>query len=126
MARAVQLNRIKSAIAEKGLKGFMLAIYMGVHETTVSDWSTNKSQPSPKDLRKIAIFLNINVRELILNIEPVPNISAEKMIAEIEKFVQEGNPTHIPGFTKTNKPKKVINPELIKRLEPFIGKVIAK
>ncbi|TFF37017.1 helix-turn-helix domain-containing protein [Mucilaginibacter psychrotolerans] len=121
MAKAVQLNRIKSALAEKGVKGFLLAIYMGVHETTVSDWCTNKSQPSPKDFIKIANFLNLNVRELIQKIEPVPNMKAELMIAEVEKFEQEGNLIHVNAETKTKKKKKIINPELAKRLKIIIG-----
>lgn len=119
MSKAVKLNRIKGALFDKGVPSFLLAIYMGVHETTVSDWCTNKNQPSPKDFRKIADFLNLNLRELIVATEPSSNKAADLMVAEMEKFLQDGESLYIQTTTKTEKTKKVINPKLLERLKKF-------
>lgn len=118
MGDTVKLNRIKGALADKGLQNVILAVYMNVHETTVSDWCTNKNQPSPADFRKIASFLNLDVRDLILSTDPGTNKSAALMIAEHSKFLNEGKSTYIyEGATETKKGKKSINPELLQRLK---------
>lgn len=106
---------------DKGVPSFLLAIYMGVHETTVSDWCTNKNQPSPKDFKKIADFLDLNIRELIISTEPTGNKIAESMLAEVEKFQQKGTSLYVQAETKTKKPKKIVNPELLKRLKVLIN-----
>jgi transcriptional regulator with XRE-family HTH domain len=58
-------NRIKAELAEAGRKNQELAAYLGVHPTTVSDWCTNKNQPSIQDLYRISEFLQIDVRRLL-------------------------------------------------------------
>lgn len=120
MGKAIKLNRIKGALYDKGVPSFLLAIYMEVHLTTVSDWCTNKNQPSATDFRKIADFLDLNVRELFVPTEPTGNKTAELMMAEVEKFQQDGLALFVITETKNNRPKKVVNPELLKRLNKMI------
>ncbi|EHQ25548.1 helix-turn-helix transcriptional regulator [Mucilaginibacter paludis] len=120
MSKAIKLNRIKGALVDKGIPSFLLAIYMGVHETTVSDWCTNRNQPSPKDFKKIADFLDLNIRELIVPTQPTGNKIAESMLAEVEKFQHQGLSLYVQTETKTKKPKKIVNPELLKRLKDLI------
>lgn len=60
-------NRIKAELAESNKQNKELAQYLGVHETTVSDWCTNKNQPSIQDLFLIAQFLRIDVRQLLVS-----------------------------------------------------------
>lgn len=123
MSDTVKLNRIKGALADKGLQNIILAVYMDVHETTVSDWCTNKNQPSPTDFRKIAHFLNLNVRDLILSTDPGSSKTAALMIAEHNKFLKEGKSTYIyEGATEIKKGKKLINPELLERLKRITEK----
>ena len=64
-ANTNKYNRIKAELAEAGKKSQALAEYLGVHVTTVSDWCTNKNQPSIQDLYKISEFLRIDVRRLL-------------------------------------------------------------
>lgn len=61
-----KFNRIKAELSESGRKSTELALYMGVHVTTVSDWCTNTNQPSIQDLYKISEFLRINVWRLLI------------------------------------------------------------
>lgn len=62
-------NRIKVELTEAGKLNSELAAFLGVHASTVSDWCTNTNQPSIKDLYRIADFLQIDVRNLL-----VPNL----------------------------------------------------
>lgn len=66
MEEITKYNRIKAALAEAGKTNRQLADFMDVHTTTVSDWCTNKNQPRLPELFRIAEFLQINVRLLIL------------------------------------------------------------
>jgi putative transcriptional regulator len=59
-------NRIKAELAEAGKQNADLATYMEVHPSTVSDWCTNTNQPSVQDLYRIAEFLKIDVRKLLI------------------------------------------------------------
>ncbi len=65
MADLPKYNRIKAELAEAGKRNQELAAYLNVHPTTVSDWCTNKNQPSIQDLYRISEFLRIDVRRLI-------------------------------------------------------------
>ena len=60
-------NRIKIALAEVDKQNSELAKFMKVHDTTVSDWCTNTNQPSIPDLFKIANFLKVDVRTLLVS-----------------------------------------------------------
>ena len=59
-------NRINAELAEAGIQSKDLAKYMNVHVTTISDWCTNTNQPSLQDLYKVAAFLEIDVRRLLV------------------------------------------------------------
>lgn len=59
------LNKIKSVLSEKGKSNQWLAARLGIHESTVSRWCTNASQPSLEKLYQIAQQLDIDVRELL-------------------------------------------------------------
>jgi transcriptional regulator with XRE-family HTH domain len=80
MADTTKYNRIKVELAEAGRRNQELAEFLGVHITTVSDWCTNKNQPSIQDLYKIAEFLRIDVRRLLF---------ATNWGAEITKAAEE-------------------------------------
>ena len=62
----IKYNRIKAVLAEKDKKNIDLASHLKVSPTTVSDWCTNKNQPSIQDLYRIAEFLKIDIRELLI------------------------------------------------------------
>ena len=56
--------QLKGLLGSKGLKQKWLAEKVGVSEVTVSNWSTGKSQPKVKHLKKIAYFLNVSIDSL--------------------------------------------------------------
>jgi transcriptional regulator with XRE-family HTH domain len=66
MAEYTKYNRIKVELAEAGKKNQELAEYLDVHVTTVSDWCTNRNQPSVQDLYRISEFLRNDVRRLLV------------------------------------------------------------
>lgn len=76
-------NRIKAELAEAGKQNKDLAEYMDLHVTTISDWCTNTNQPSLQHLYKIAEFLKIDVRRLLVperqDMDDYLSIVADKM-----------------------------------------------
>lgn len=62
-------NRIKSALAEKGKTNQELADALDIGVVSVSRWCTNDTQPSIQMLFKIAKFLEVDVRQLLVSSE---------------------------------------------------------
>lgn len=62
-----QINRIKAILAEHNRTGKWLAEAMKKNEATVSRWCTNKSQPTQVTMRKIAVLLDIDVKDLLVS-----------------------------------------------------------
>jgi transcriptional regulator with XRE-family HTH domain len=60
------INRIKAVLAEQKISSKLLAVYMKKAIGTVSRWCSNKSQPHVNDLYKIAEFLKVDIRELLI------------------------------------------------------------
>lgn len=60
------INRIKVVLIEKKRTNKWLAEQMGVKPSTVSKWCTNSSQPDVASLLKIADFLEVDIKELIV------------------------------------------------------------
>lgn len=63
----VNLNRIKAVLAEKSKTSKDLAKHLGKTESTISRWSTNEVQPSIETLYEISIYLNVDIRELLIS-----------------------------------------------------------
>ena len=63
----LQLNRIKTVLAEKGKNNLWLAERLDKSATTVSRWCTNDIQPSVVMLYQIAKLLDVDIRELLNN-----------------------------------------------------------
>nr|WP_294859001.1 helix-turn-helix transcriptional regulator [uncultured Fluviicola sp.] len=63
----VNLNRIKSVLAEKNKSSKDLAAHLGKTESTVSRWCTNEVQPSIETLYEISKFLEVDMRELLVS-----------------------------------------------------------
>lgn len=58
-------NRIKAVLADRKKTCKWLAQEIGTSENTVSRWSSNRMQPSLQQLGKVAMALNVDIRELI-------------------------------------------------------------
>lgn len=84
MSKINKYNRIKVELIEAGKQSIELAKYVGVHPSTVSDWCTNTNQPSIQDLYKIAEFLKVNVRRLLIatnwDSEELPRAAEEEPV----------------------------------------------
>lgn len=60
------MNRIKSVLADKKKTSKDLAKYLNKTESTVSRWCTNQVQPYVETLFDIAEYLDVDVRELLI------------------------------------------------------------
>ena len=63
---APQLNRIKAVLAENNKTSKELAHYLSCTESSVSRWCTNDVQPLVMTLAKIADWLEVDIRELLV------------------------------------------------------------
>lgn len=63
----LQLNRIKSVLAEKGKSNIWLAERLGRNTATVSRWCTNDNQPSLETMYQISQLLDVDIKELLNN-----------------------------------------------------------
>lgn len=61
------LNRIKAVLAEKSKSNKDLAEFMHCTESSVSRWCTNAVQPPLKTLAKIAKWLDVDIRDLLVS-----------------------------------------------------------
>jgi len=69
-----KLNRIKTALVDKGKTNKWLAEQLGKDPATVSKWCTNAAQPSLETLMQIAKLLDVPTDEL-LRFEELPEIA---------------------------------------------------
>lgn len=60
------INRIKVVLVEKKRTNKWLAAELGKDPATVSKWCTNSSQPDLSTLKKIALSLGVDIRELLV------------------------------------------------------------
>lgn len=61
----MKINRLDEEFTNRKVKNRVIAKYFNKSESTVSLWRNNKRQPSLKELREIAKFLRIDIRDLI-------------------------------------------------------------
>ncbi|WP_205945284.1 helix-turn-helix transcriptional regulator [Pedobacter hiemivivus] len=123
MDASPKLNKIKAVLAERNVTGWMLAIFLNVSEQTVSSWCQNSSQPNRVYFNKIADFLNVDQRDLIVSTPPGKNKLAEVLREEHKKFLAEGKGTYVNEESiGGKKSKKILNPELVKRLRDLVEK----
>ena len=63
----LRINRISAVLADKGKGNKDLEHHFGVAQSTVSNWVTNKTQPSVYDFYEIAKYLGCDIRELFVS-----------------------------------------------------------
>ena len=67
---AERINRIKEVLVIKGVSQKELAAQLGKNPNTVTAMCNNKSQPHLKDLKRIAVILDVDIRELLVPTKP--------------------------------------------------------
>lgn len=66
MNEKIKINRLKVVLAEKELSQKQLAEMVGKAPNTITRICNNDSQPTLKLLRKIALSLDVDIRELLV------------------------------------------------------------
>lgn len=61
------MNRILEILHQKNLRQIVLASKLGVAKSTVSQWCSNKSQPSINYLEQISNVLDCDITELLVS-----------------------------------------------------------
>lgn len=70
MVSGSNFNRIKAVLAENNKSNKDLAEFTGHTESSVSRWCTNDVQPPVKTLARIAKWLDVDIRELLVSTKP--------------------------------------------------------
>lgn len=68
MSEIKKLDRIKVILAEKDKTGKWLVEQVGKSNCTVSKWCSNVAKPDLQTLDKIAVALDVNVKDLLNDI----------------------------------------------------------
>ena len=66
MENKIKINRIKAVLAEKDISHKELAIRVGIAPNSVTRICNNEFQPTLKLLREIALALDVDIRELLI------------------------------------------------------------
>ena len=61
-----KINRIKVVLAEKDIQQKEVAEAIGRTTNTIASICNNKTQPNLYDLKKIANYLKVDIRELLI------------------------------------------------------------
>ena len=115
------INRIKKITANKGASSRLLSLWINVDYTTVSQWNSNKYQPTNDKLNKIGELLEVDNSELFEPQNRVDTGLAKALQQELDRLHKtEKIPYEIEETDKiTGKSVKVNNPKLIKALKDF-------
>ncbi|TMU56487.1 helix-turn-helix transcriptional regulator [Flagellimonas algicola] len=62
-----RINRIKEVLVIKGISQKELAVKIDRNPNTITSICNNKSQPHLKDLKRIALILDVDIRELLVS-----------------------------------------------------------
>ena len=71
------MNRIKEVLESKGIKQTWLAEQLGKSFNMVNSYAQNRSQPSLEVLYQIAVLLNVEARELLVDNDKVRRSNAK-------------------------------------------------
>lgn len=63
----MKLNRIKVVLVEKGVSQTQLAKELGKSFSTVNGYCSNRKQPTLELLSKMADYLSVNIKDLIVD-----------------------------------------------------------
>ncbi len=66
MEDKIKINRLKVVLAEKDISHKELAEKIGMMPNSITRICNNESQPSLLVLRKIALMLDVDIRELLV------------------------------------------------------------
>ncbi|WP_200978608.1 helix-turn-helix transcriptional regulator [Echinicola sp. 20G] len=62
-----RINRVKEVLVIQGKSQKWLSEQLGISTTAMTAICNNKSQPHLKDLKRIAEFLEVDIRELLVS-----------------------------------------------------------
>ena len=72
----MKINRIKEILVIKDLSQKELAKKVGKSVNSINAICNNKTQPHLKDLKKMAILLDVDIRELLISTKKNHNVKS--------------------------------------------------
>lgn len=113
-------NRIKEVAKSRGVGNQLIALKCNVHYTTVSQWFSNRQQPSIENTIKILELLEVDFTDIVIYEKHSINTGLGKVLEKKLKSLlnKDELPLQITQVnTKTKKKEKVYNPVIIEELK---------
>lgn len=120
-------NRLGEIIKGQGISNIMLAILLEVHVTTISQWISNRQQPSKENIVKLMRILELRYHDIMIEDFPPTNKGiVQSLQNEYNKIIKE-HPAEIeiPNKTTGGK-KKVLNPKVVTAMKEFERELMKK
>ena len=111
-------NRIKEVAASRGVSNQLIALKCNVHYTTVSQWFSNRQQPSIENTIKILKLLEVDFTEIMVYESNNKNDGLGRVLEKEYKKLVKQYPVKIEVVSKKSGLKKMIyNPIISEALE---------
>lgn len=118
-----KLNNLKELLSESGVSARLLALFLNVHKGTITNWNTNATQPNLSDVDKIADLLEVKNQQVVVSKMRKKTGLAGAVVNEYKRIMKDGEvPLYINTTDAKGNPKKVFNPELVKKIQDFVEK----
>lgn len=120
-------NRLGEIIKGQGISNIMLAILLEVHVTTISQWISNRQQPSKENIVKLMKILELRYHDIMIEDFPSTNKGIVRSLQnEYNKIIKEyPAEIEIPNKTTGGK-KKVLNPKVVTAMKKFERELMKK
>ncbi|MDM1465248.1 helix-turn-helix transcriptional regulator [Myroides odoratimimus] len=120
-------NRIKEVAASRGVSNRLIALKCNVHYTTVSQWFSNRQQPSIENTIKILKLLEVDFTDIMIYESQPINTGLGRALEDEYKNLVKQYPliVELPNL-KTKAIKKSYNPLIIEALDSFEEKYKTK
>jgi len=117
-----KLNNIKDATRDAKTTSIILTLLLDVNKSTISNWNSNKAQPSLNTINEIGAFLEISNSDLLISENRKNTGLAKATTQEYKRLLKEGVSRTVPAKDKNGKYKEINNPKMVKALRNFVAR----
>lgn len=126
MKQIMVRNRLGEIIKGRGISNIMLAILLEVHVTTISQWISNRQQPSKDNIVKLMRMLELRYNDIMIEDFPHTNKGIVQSLQNEYNKIIKVHPPEIEIPNETGGKKKVLNPNVVTAMKEFERELMKK